>query len=71
MKRLICILLCLALTLSGCESDGSGENSGAALSAAQGMSYKTTRLELPFAAGGIKQALLANGKIYIVAEKRQ
>lgn len=69
MKRLICVLLCLALTLSGCS--GSGENSGAVLSAAQGMSYKTTRLELPFAASGIKQALLANGKIYIIAENRQ
>ena len=68
MKRLICILLCLALALSGCSGD---ENKSSALSAAQGMSYKTTRLELPFAASGIKQALLANGKIYIVAEKRQ
>lgn len=68
MKRLICILLCLALALSGCSG---GENKSSALSAAQGMSYKTTRLELPFAASGIKQALLANGKIYIVAEKRQ
>lgn len=71
MKRLICVLLCLILLFSGCESDGDGENSGAVLSAAQGMSYKTARLELPFAASGIKQALLANGKIYIVAEKRQ
>ena len=71
MKKLICVLLCLILLFSGCESDGSGENSGAALSAAQGMSYKTTRLELPFAADGITNALLANGKIYIVAEKRQ
>lgn len=71
MKRLICVLLCLILLFSGCESDGGGENSGAALSAAQGMSYKTTRLELPFAASGIKQALLANGKIYIIAENRQ
>lgn len=68
MKRLICILLCLALTLSGCSG---GENESSALSAAQGMSYKTTRLELPFAASGIKQALLANGKIYIIAENRQ
>lgn len=68
MKRLICILLCLALTLSGCSG---GENKSSALSAAQGMSYKTTRLELPFAASGIKQALLANGKIYIIAENRQ
>ena len=68
MKRLICVLLCLALALSGCSGD---ENKSSALSAAQGMSYKTTRLELPFAASGIKQALLANGKIYIVAEKRQ
>lgn len=71
MKRLICVLLCLILLFSGCESDGGGENSGAALSAAQGMSYKTVRLELPFAASGIKQALLANGKIYIIAENRQ
>ncbi len=71
MKKLIYVLLCLILLFSGCESDGSGENSGAVLSAAQRMSYKTTRLELPFAASGIKQALLANGKIYIVAEKRQ
>lgn len=71
MKRLICVLLCLILLFSGCESDGSGENSGAVLSAAQGMSYKTTRLGLPFAASGIKQALLANGKIYIIAENRQ
>lgn len=71
MKKLICVLLCLILLFSGCESDGGGENSGAVLSAAQGMSYKTTRLELPFAASGIKQALLANGKIYIIAENRQ
>ena len=71
MKKLICVLFCLILLFSGCESDGSGENSGAVLSAAQGMSYKTTRLELPFAASGIKQALLANGKIYIIAENRQ
>lgn len=71
MKILICILLCLILLFSGCESDGSGENSGTVLSAAQGMSYKTTRLGLPFAASGIKQALLANGKIYIIAENRQ
>lgn len=71
MKRLICVLLCLILLFSGCESDGGGENSGAMLSAAQGMSYKTVRLELPFAASGIKQALLANGKIYIIAENRQ
>lgn len=71
MKKLIYVLLCLILLFSGCESDGGGENSGAALSAAQGMSYKTARLELSFAASGIKQALLANGKIYIVAEKRQ
>lgn len=69
MKRLICVLLCLALTLSGCS--GGDENKSSALSAAQGMSYKTTRLELPFAASGIKQALLANGKIYIIAENRQ
>lgn len=68
MKRLICVLLCLALALSGCSG---GENKSSALSAAQGMSYKTTRLELPFAASGIKQALLANGKIYIIAENRQ
>ena len=68
MKRLICVLLCLALALSGCSG---GENKSSALSAARGMSYKTTRLGLPFAASGIKQALLANGKIYIVAEKRQ
>lgn len=71
MKKLIYVLLCLILLFSGCESDGSGENSGAVLSAAQRMSYKTTRLELPFAASGIKQALLANGKIYIIAENRQ
>ena len=71
MKKLICVLLCLILLFSGCESDGGGKNSGAVLSAAQGMSYKTARLELSFAASGIKQALLANGKIYIVAEKRQ
>lgn len=68
MKRLICILLCLALALSGCSG---GENKSSALSAAQGMSYKTTRLELPFTADGITNALLANGKNYIVAEKRQ
>lgn len=68
MKRLICVLLCLILLFSGCRGD---ENKGTALSAAQGMSYKTTRLELPFAASGIKQALLANGKIYIIAENRQ
>lgn len=71
MKKLICVLLCLILLFSGCESDGGGENSGAVLSAAQGMSYKTARLELPFAASGIKQALLANRKIYIIAENRQ
>ena len=71
MKKLICVLLCLILLFSGCESDGGGKNSGAVLSAAQGMSYKTARLELPFAASGIKQALLANGKIYIIAENRQ
>lgn len=71
MKKLICVLLCLILLFSGCESDGGGENSGAVLSAAQRMSYKTTRLELPFAADGITNALLANGKIYIIAEKRQ
>lgn len=71
MKRLICVLLCLILLFSGCESDGGGENSGAVLSAAQGMSYKTTRLGLPFAADGIINALLANGKIYIIAENRQ
>ena len=71
MKRLICVLLCLILLFSGCESDGGGENSGVVLSAAQRMSYKTARLELPFAADGITNALLANGKIYIVAEKRQ
>lgn len=71
MKRLIYVLLCLILLFSGCESDGGGENSGAVLSAAQGMSYKTARLGLPFAADGITNALLANGKIYIVAEKRQ
>ena len=70
MKKLICVLLCLILLFSGCESGG-GENSGAVLSAAQRMSYKTARLELPFAADGITNALLANGKIYIVAEKRQ
>ena len=69
MKRLICILLCLALVLSGCSGDS--ENKSSALSAAQGLSYKTTRLELPFAADGIINALLADGKIYIVAEKRQ
>lgn len=69
MKRLICVLLCLALALSGCS--GGDENKSSALSAARGMSYKTTRLELPFAASGIKQALLANGKIYIIAENRQ
>lgn len=71
MKRLICVLLCLILLFSGCESDGGDENESSALSAARGMSYKTTRLELPFAADGITHALLANGKIYIVAEKRQ
>lgn len=71
MKRLICVLLCLILLFSGCESDGGGENKSSALSAAQGMSYKTTRLGLPFAASGINQALLANGKIYIIAENRQ
>ena len=71
MKKLICVLLCLILLFSGCESDGGGENKSSALSAAQGMNYKTARLELPFAASGIKQALLANGKIYIIAENRQ
>lgn len=68
MKKLICILLCLALALSGCSGD---ENRSSTLSAAQGISYKTARLELPFAASGIKQALLVNGKIYIIAENRQ
>lgn len=71
MKKLLCVLLCLILLFSGCESDGGGENSGAVLSAAQRMSYKTARLELPFAADGITKALLANGKIYIIAENRQ
>lgn len=71
MKKLICVLLCLILLFSGCESDGGGENKSSALSAAQGMSYKTTRLELPFAADWITNALLANGKIYIIAENRQ
>lgn len=70
MKKLICVLLCLILLFSGCESDG-GENRSSTLSAAQGRSYKTARLELPFAASGIKQALLVNGKIYIIAENRQ
>lgn len=66
MKKLIYVLLCLILLFSGCESDGGGENSGAALSAAQGMSYKTARLELPFAADGITNALLANGKFILL-----
>ena len=66
--RKICLLLCLLLLLFGCGAEQSGDN---ALAAAENTGYESRHAELPFTASGIRQALLAKGKIYILAEKRQ